>query len=691
MSDFNFYIESISDYATKDQQSGFNKILPEEKVILPTTLRRVVYKTRAGTTQLITLKRKNEYHEIIFRTILSSIQSDWFETITDSTKSTYLDSIRKLFNWINETGYKTDSGKRYSILKDFEVYEMNELGMKHGGIKQVTLMLNRGLDSSTFSMGDLGYISTLLSLTKQARRAEPEPITLSNWFDIPWISEVIGEKQYLQLESPRLLINSFRITVATTLFWLLEQRKKWKKNPTKSFDCSYSQWYSDWNRMILIDIGRFSSVGEPEDELSQLLFMDFVIDGAATQLKEEIKILGGKNLPKRINFNKNWSYPWKKPILFHPAYQTEYSPIEELLCAWLMASEAIQPTDIEKLKVNNILRHKNNSGRLMALEISYFKGRSGGIRDSKTLMGRDTCARAIDLYLAGLKDSTLFNTNIAAHQKFPKLETTHNILTLLYKIWKLPEVAKRINSEHKRADSKQIFSNVMFSLECGGENYNQFYKRTKKTTDEYRELVYRNLPVNIFTLTAIKTSAVHSRSDTYRDADLINHNSHTSMSERTSYLTDANKEWLNQSGRITRLVIHDLQNVVYQPSIKAIINSVVELELRTNIIESTKSKDIRIHNLYEIPDDKQDSDEVIIADVEDNALYFIHYINQAEVFLPMLLAVRPDWVERTLIINVEWMTRTLIRMKSSSIAKKKYASLKIHLPNLFSHILETTE
>jgi nucleoside diphosphate kinase len=231
----------------------------------------------------------------------------------------------------------------------------------------------------------------------------------------------------------------------------------------------------------------------------------------------------------------------------------------------------------------------------------------------------------------------------------------------------------------------------MLAFEQGSENYTQFYKRTGKTAEEYRASATRPLPVSLFTLTHIKTAAIHARSDSYREADLVNHHSHTSMTEKTSYLTDANKEWLNQAGRITRLVIHDLQNVVYQPSITVISQAVYELELKTKVMEATKTKNIMtnpIRGNY-IEEDKETT--IIVSDSTDTALYFIHYINQASEMLPRLLLTRPDWVERTLIIQVEWMTRTLTRMKMSTSAQKSYVKLKKHLPPLFDHLLETNE
>ena len=149
---------------------------------------------------------------------------------------------------------------------------------------------------------------------------------------------------------------------------------------------------------------------------------------------------------------------------------------------------------------------------------------------------------------------------------------------------------------------------------------------------------------------------------------------------------------MNRLGRITRLVLHDLQNVVYQPSLDAIQQAVMNLEIRTRISDATGLNDNTVRSLQETMDkNDNDHDTIIVSDTLDNALIFIHYIHQAELVLPRLLAIRPDFVERTLLIQVEWMTTTLSRMSRAAAAKIQYATLHKHLPPLFEHLLESIE
>ncbi|MFS1454852.1 hypothetical protein BCT99_027175 [Vibrio lentus] len=66
----------------------------------------------------------------------------------------------------------------------------------------------------------------------------------------------------------------------------------------------------------------------------------------------------------------------------------------------------------------------------------------------------------------------------------------------------------------------------------------------------------------MFGFQLIKNSAVHAFSDPYTLEYLINRNSHSNQTEKVNYLTEDNEAWINNSGRITREVMFDLiQNV----------------------------------------------------------------------------------------------------------------------------------
>ena len=690
--EFNPVIQSIHDYATKNESSSFDKVLPKQTVKINIESKRIVYRTRKNIVKIIAYSGENKFHEYIFIACSISCQSSWFDSLTEDSKISYLYIIMDFFSWVNKTNCNDVSKEKYSVLKNFEAYRMNDKGLRDSNLNILKKIIREGMACSSLSEECYNYLQHLTSKTKSARKQEVIPTTLNGWFDLPWLREVLGEKMYLQLESPRMLINSFRITVATTLLWLQEQRRRWMKAKTIHFNVETDRWYDDWGPIIINNIGSFDYKGEAEDDFNQLLLNDIVSDIAQTALKDRIATSWMRELPKSITFNKRRFKIWKTPLFFHPKYQTQYSPIEEQLCAWLIACEAIQPTDIPKLKTNNYAREYNKSGRLLAMECKYYKGRAGRFMIPDILMGTDPWTKALHFYINSLPEkSALFKTSVDTQYCFPDLNSKHTDIRFIYEIWKLPSFQKQLSTELERNKTEPIFLKSMLALKQGGEVFSKFNDRTGKTLAEYVNLIPRALPKTIFSLTHIKTSSVHARSDAYRSGDLVNHNSHTSLTEKTSYLTDANKEWLNQSGRITRLVIHDLQNIVYQPSITAISQAVMDRNLRTKVIQSTKSEDVEIYSLKENGFEEDENCEIIVSDTVDTALWFIHYLTQAKKYFSQLVVVRPDWVENTLIINIEWMSHTLPLMSSAGVADKEYSKLKDHLPDFFNYILETTE
>ena len=274
----------------------------------------------------------------------------------------------------------------------------------------------------------------------------------------------------------------------------------------------------------------------------------------------------------------------------------------------------------------------------------------------------------------------------------PKSVNMNSIQNTILGLWQTPQLQTRIRAACKRAGFSMIFLDAALALTEGSQTRNCFLSKNPCTSrSDYEAAVSRPLPSYMFTLSHIKTTAVHAGSDQYRDRDLINHHSHTSATEKHHYLTDANQDFVNRAGRVTRVVLHDLQNVVYQPSVSAIAQAVTDLELRSRVIEATGSEDAQVNPLNLSASRSEPDAEILVPDTTEQALIFVHSIAQAEERYHQLLNLRPDWLERTLLPHLEWMTRTLTKMASATSAQKQYADLKSFLPPIFDHLLETLE
>jgi len=693
--EFDLIASKDIEYASEVKTNSFDAVLTQDALNLESKPERIICHTRPGTTEVLELVNENSFHEVIFQAFYTGLKSDWFDNLGDYTKIRYIEEVRDFISWLNESTYESASANRYKCLNDYQAHQLNEQGKKQSSLGTLKKIIEHGLSSPFLTNKCTNYLLKLLDLTISIKSTRGKGVNLTDWFALPWLRSVMIEKDYLQLESSSRLFLSFRITIAVTLLYLLEGRNQWKKHTTKVFDTSNDTWAYTWNRLLLNELGQFDEQGEAKDTLTRLLWQDLVKPSSQNIVQRELTESGSAKLKRDYKIEGKTLWPWQSPVMFHPDFQAQYSPIEEMLLALLAACETVQPTDIPKLKSSDYAIERKTSGRLIMMECIYYKGRAGDYRQPAILMASDIWTQALDQYISGLpKSSLLFKSNVISGIKLPGLgknANNHTLTNFLLKLWKIPELKKNIHSELKRKESSPLFLKTMFALEQGSESYRLLSDRIGISAEEYRTTVPRPLPTNLFSLTHIKNTAVYAGSDNYRESDLINHHSHTSATEKHDYLTDENKDFVNRLGRITRLVLHDLQNVIYQPSVDVMQLAVNDIEIRTRLVEATEVNDVTLRSLQQTIDQGDNDDDIIIADTLDSALYFIHYIDQAELMLPKLLAVRPDFVERTLLIQVEWMTRTLSRMGQTKTAKSQYNSLREHLPPLFNHLLESIE
>lgn len=632
------------------------------------------------------LTSSNQYHQIIFSSINQAAKSNWYACMTSKTRRTYQYYTTCFVDWINDKDQGRTSSNRYQCLDDFAAFRIRECEVKHSGVMHIKTLIKQGLEESSLGDEDQYFLRHLLKISKKTRMPEKESYTLTEWFNIPWIREIIGEKKYLQLESPARLLLSFRVSIAVTLLYILEARDQWKKRvphfPTPRDD---PRWWAFSNPHILNKFGEFTTEGNPTDALTHLLWIDYVIPKKSGDLKEKIKSSDNFIFPTAFKF-------WQQPVVFKQTFPELYSSVEQRLASWLAACDAVQPQDIPKLKTSNYAMEFNGNGRLLMLQCMYYKGRSGNYKHTQTMTGSDIWTQALYRYINALQPGEqLFTTNVLSALTIPSLGEKAKVNTefkFLFHLWKSPELRSRLDKALSQAHASNLFIDAILAFENGGESFGT----ARLKISEYLKHIEKPLPPFLFKLSHIKTTAVHANSDAYRDSDLINHHSHTSETEKHNYLTDANKDWVNQCGRITRLVLHDLQNVVYQPSVSRVKTAVNDAEIRTKLIQAAGSDDVQISNakqnfLNEVFDDQ----EIIVVDTIDTALFFIHYLEQAESALPRLLSIRPDFVQRTLLVHIEWMTRTLQRMQSAKKAKKQYAIYKDHLPPMFDYLFETME
>mgnify|MGYP000846027724 CR=1 FL=1 len=646
----------------------------------------LILPNRSGKKCDVQLTSKNPYHIAIFQALTFGLNSSWFHELSDITKSNQILIVHPFVKWMSGIDKKRSPKNRYECLMDYDVYRKNEVGVKTSTVVRLKLLIEHGLSNPYLTKESVTFLENLLRLSNPPPDDEAQGYSLTQWFTQFNLRNSLGEKKFLSLESPRQLITSFRVTIAVTLSFLIEVRQNWnaRESPKHKPKIIGRHWYPDWNRSILKIKGVFGSDGAPADILTSILLYDLVIERAHTAFSNFIRTNDIGNLTNNLNCKRLWQVP----KLFTLDYDHFYSELEETLAAWLIASFAVQPSDVRKLKTSDFAIEYNSAGRPILMQIKYFKGRAGTIKETDVLTGSDCWTKALHEYIKNLpREGRIFEGDFNKSLQFPNLRSTeyNSRFGLLFRIWSIPEVRKRLDAEFSRSNVTSLFLDAMHAIK---DVENIYTNRKSVAGSNQTKYIF------LFRLAHIKTTAVHAQSDRYRDSDLINHHSHTSATEKISYLTDKNQEWVNQCGRVTRLVLHDLQNVVYRPSIEAIkdnVSSLISKSTLTQGVQFNKEDIKKINHPALTPMDSDDARQLIVADTEDTAIYFLHYIKQAETMFERLNRVRPDFVEMTLIVNVEWMTRMLSKMKSARIAESNYALLRNHLPPLFEYLLETIE
>jgi len=681
-------------YAESEKNTSFD-LTPSKK---QTASRRkpqyISYQTIAGIKYVVQVKSGNSFHESIFQALAAASISEWFIGNTATTQKGHFNRIRRFVNWLNQYDIDRNEDNKYECLTSYGVYQRNVLGLKHCDALELKFIISNGLQTTFLSPSEIRYLDNVILLTKANEPSQSSGYTLTRWFCMPWLRSILGENAYLQLESPRRLISSFRITIATTLLYLLECRQIFEERRLPLDHAVESEPISEkqWNEIFLNSIGRFDSDGFATDILTATLLQDFINPSLPSAFHPRISIGNNRQLDRWTNDQGMENRTWREAKLFTPSYLTGYCWLEEILAAWLLACSAIQPSDIPKLAINNFVMERNEKGRLILMQCKYFKGRSGRHHESPMMMASDCSTQALYRYLLDLPNQNhLFSTNVGKSIYLPRLGsagTCNSEIRFLHQLWKMPQLRQRLDAEFQRGNASSIFLDAMLALELGTPSRASLRDRSSQPVGDSNE---RTLPSYLFKLSHLKTSAVHAGSDQYRDADLINHHSHTSQTEKHSYLTDSNKDWVNQLGRITRLVLHDLENAVYCPSIQLFKKNVLDRNSRTHVIQASETDEPASINTKDEAVQNMNAHYLIVSDTLDSALYFEHYINEAETHFKKILQVRPDFVERTLLVQVEWMTRTLLKMRQAKAAKSMYPEIKKHLPPMFEYLWLTIE
>ncbi|RZQ05465.1 hypothetical protein D8T65_01245 [Vibrio vulnificus] len=637
--------------------------------------------------------------------------------------------------WLN----RTEISNRYNILKDYESYRFDLLN-NHGGYSALIPLrtiffyaLERSNELRVkLEPEDLQYLQSL-SETKISPNLNKKQDSLASYFGgLDWLRREdigVGKELYQILASPKLTMKSFKLTISTIMIELYKYKLTLKKflldigfdkntyiyeslqKESKYFRSNYI------GERIYYIINKYHQIDSNKTYLHTAL--ELVLLSNVTNKKNYLKLLPALESEERMrlifepkrNNGRNISADFTSKVFVHSAIGSLFSidhlmslinpcsgmqstKLETLMFSWLMASLAVQPSGIKKLTRSSFCFLKVG-GKVTHIECEYFKSRSGAIHHTRSLSTKKPEGKALYFYLSQYKGEELDFFNGGS----PTISTgLSSISGMLFGVLSMDSINERIIESHKQQGHVPCsFSAALKALSNGKHTENIVFAVKNTPIEERRKLVAESdspCPKQIFGLQAIKNSSVHAYSDPYTLDFLVNRNSHTNKTEKKHYLNADNEEWINSSGRITRSVMFDLINNVFNldlenlgkehsDEIKEKFNSEFaslreslsyksgEMLSRLKIVTDQKRGKINDVGVLSLSDqsDFQGFEPIYVLDSPVTVFRILNYRYEFSKNYKKLASSNPEFLFRTAMPTIEWMEHVLDRLSKKSLVE----------------------
>ena len=653
-------------------------------------------------------------------------------------------AISEFIPWLNS--HAIDASNRALIVKDFETFRVNECKVKPQSTQALALLnaLEVGLAVKWFKdkllQSEVAYIRNIVNKTKLSKNAVPEQTTLTNFFgQMQWIREYIDNDLFNRVASPKALVTSFSITVATLMLEaqrLLDElelyciehkittdkltiertikRENDHKNAVlrhlvNTFGKDYKCESQDCIKVIIFDISNSSAY---QDNLRKL-------KGQETLFKK----VSGTNIHTVDQHFGLFSYDTVLAVVKRSEKKllgaTDIPPMpvtafEQMCFIWLMAWQAVQPGDIAKLTRSDFRFMERSNRSVTHVSCEYYKSRAHDVKETPLLATHDVEGEAVLNYI---QRKMLHSDVDMPLVGMPRLcsgkacgQTT--LIAQMFRLATIPFIHAKILQQLGKQEASSVFLDSVNTMMSNGITYscwNNSLGLKCRPVEEFRAQANNQLPFKWFGLEAIKNSAVHSRSDSYRIGHLVNYNSHENETEHDSYLTAENPEWLNNCGRVTRSVMNDLAINVLSPSSDLVFNGdftqaleaindkkndvLSRLKLVTNTTGNVNQLGM-VTGHVPVQDDYPDT--IYLLDTAETYVQMKHYLAETQKHYKQLLMNNPVFLEYTALPTCEWI-EVILNASNLKVPNGKgfsqktvkqgdimYKSYQTHLPPLFT-------
>lgn len=643
--------------------------------------------------------------------------------------------------------YEFINEKEINFFKDFEAHRINtdKVKPKSTGLRELLQWIKVASEFHHFTTGtawQTNFIDDALEI-KALGNNEADQKTVTDWFGYStWLREDdvgVGHDLYARLASPKALMTSFITTITVQLTEIQSAKTAlidfFKSNNVQPSDfpiiSKKANQTSDEIRReqyqaINVALTKLQSLyhlvldkNAADGYLKlalQLVIRECVLDRHFEIVERKFFANEQLNICKKFNGITHYLYQTSsQEALFSLRFlnqlavyvqsrddQTTDKPKtvgEQTLFAWLMAYQTVQPSDVEKLKLKDFRFVCRNNGRVTHIDLEYFKGRANSIHQVRTIETNTLLGQVVLTYIQDFSNAT------ANDKEKPLIDKTDTGVTAITKLFESCDYEIKGTIEHHLAkeNASPVFIESMLKILRNGIRRDN----KKQNLSDYNEICERKVHSGCFSLTAIKNSSVHARSDTFTPTQLINYHSHSDAVEKKVYLSESNLEWLNRSGLITRAVMNDMTTNLFRASDKDRAEFISEFTKAAETINAKKNDtlarmklitnklDGQINDLGFVkksPTTEGDmADSIYLLDTPETVVKLLHYRDEAQRLHYLLVRSAPEFLLFTVLPTTEWIEELFDKKSFSKSSTNKgqalYKQFKQHLAPLFQNQL----
>ena len=703
---------------------------------------------------------------LIFSTLYTAYYIAYVLNSDQALRDDVSDIIPRFAEFLNDFEITTEN--RMSVLKRYEISRVkeNQVKTQSSGLKELIRIINKALSFEPFGIQFLSHdeyrFLDLLSKTKPAAKDEAEQRTLTEWFSFhSWLrleSLGIGEALFNRIASPKLLTKSLQVSCATALVELHRakhalidifiaqkvHRDTFPSPPSYPDQSSYVDGSKDlrykkdiaqfrkqtlhYKKQFFELLGRILPEPNDADSSSAWVAMQALIYSQCTKGVIDLVIKQLRNrecLQQQATIDGKIQTIFRQQtpqcMLFTPDFilelvdysakqstirQVPVSRAEHYLFSALMAFQTVAVTDIFRLRISNFKLLKRQNGNITHIDCEYFKSRAHAAHSTNMVDASSVFGEAIIAFINDRTAKMSINEDaLVIDDGISKLKTGKmSIAATLFRFLARSAIRENIDAALSREKSSPVFLEALSKILENGIDKEEFTGTYRRNPENWMVECKTPSKGRLFGLENIKNSSVHAASDDFDASRLTNYRSHTMETERQYYLTKENEVWLNNCGRVTRAVMHDLQCNVFRPSsadkmlfqsdftkaIRYVEHRKLDVLARLKVISEKEQGEVddlgfsarKTFIEGELPDN------LFLVESPDTVMKLKHYISELNRTHEQLAKVNPEFLFFTALPTVEWIEGVFSnRLFSSDTVYEGevlYKKLQTHLPPLFS-------